>query len=79
MKKKILLMMGIICLSLSITGCGSKHDMIEVMNKSYWTIDNILIPIKEGYFYNKHEKFTVDENTVGVTIYFSNDAEDGWK
>ena len=26
-----------------------------------------------------HEKFTVDESTLGITIYFSNEAEAGWE
>lgn len=41
--------------------------------------DNININIKDGYYYDKHEKFTVDDNTIGVTIYFSNEDDDTWE
>ena len=77
MKCKIILM--ILCAAMMLTGCKSrKADYIEIYNKSNWIFDNITIPLKEGYFYENHEKFTINENTVGVTIYFSSDAEAGW-
>lgn len=70
MKKIILFLTLCLCL----TGCRPKqHDTINILNKEEWIFDNITIKIKNGYFYNRHEKFTVDENTVGVTIYFTND------
>ena len=73
MKKKITLFL-ILCLTcLCIVGCEKGNDAIEIKNKSSLTTDNILIEIKDGYFYDKHEKFTVDKNTIGVTVYFSND------
>ena len=72
MKKKIILFL-IICSCLYSVGCKKENDIIEVKNKSSLTIDNIFIEIKAGYFYDRHEKFIVDNNTVGVTIYFSND------
>ena len=73
MKKKITLFL-ILCLTcLCIVGCEKRNDTIEIKNKSSLTMDNILIEIKDGYFYDKHEKFTVDKNTIGVTVYFSND------
>lgn len=77
MKCKILLM--ILCAAMMLTGCGGRRaDYIEIYNQSNWIFDDIAIPLKEGYFYESHEKFTIDENTVGVTIYFSSDAEAGW-
>lgn len=77
MKKKILLFL-IACLTcLFLTGCGHEHDTIEIYNKSEWTSDNIKIETKDGYFYDKHEKFTVDKNTIGITIYFSTE-DDSW-
>lgn len=71
----------ILCLAAMIlTSCGSRTaDYVEIYNRSNTMFDDIKIHLKDGYFYESHEKFTVDENTVGVTIYFSNDAEDGWK
>jgi hypothetical protein len=77
MKKKALLILIICLISLCLTGCKHKNDHIELYNKDSHVFDNINIEIKEGYFYDRHEKFTVDEHTVGVTIYFSND-EDTW-
>lgn len=74
MKKKILIIL-MICL-FCFTGCNS-NDNIEIINKSSMTFDDINIKIKPGYFYNNHEKFTVDENTIGVTIYFSTE-DDSW-
>lgn len=79
MKKKIAIFLCMIGVCSCLTGCDNKHDMIEVWNKSNWCFDNINIEIKEGYFYDDHEKFTVDENTVAVTIYFSTEDADTWE
>lgn len=76
--KKIILSLMLCLASLCFVGCEHKHDHIEIYNKSDWTFDNIRIEIKDGYFYDNHEKFKVDEDTVGVTIYFSTDVEDEW-
>ena len=79
LKKKIrlILLMSFICSCL--TGClNNEHDRIEISNKTAWEIDNISIPAKDGYFYDHHEKFTVDDNTIAITIYFSNDENDTW-
>ena len=79
MKKKILLLFSVICIIFCLVGCMSNpHDQIEIFNKNGTKFDNISIPIKDGYFYDRHEKFTVDENTVGVTIYFTSDEVDEW-
>ena len=78
MKKKIIMILSIICIGLCLSSCKKTNDYIEIFNKSSTVFDNISIPIKQGYFYERHEKFTVDENTVGVTIYFSNSEEDEW-
>lgn len=73
MKKKLCVFV-IVCLICScFTGCQHHHDTIDVYNKSEWVFDNVNIKIKDGYFYDRHEKFTVDENTIGVTIYFTNE------
>ena len=74
MKKITLFLMLCLCL----TGCKHKHDTISVWNREDWIFDNVTIKTKDGYFYCKHEKFTVDENTIGVTIYFTNGMEDTW-
>ena len=71
MKRKILLFFTLCLLCLFFTGCRHEHDKIEVWNKSDWIFDNIQIETMDGYFYDHHEKFTVDENKIGVTIYFS--------
>ena len=69
MKRKILLFL--ICLTcLFFVGCNNKHDTVEIWNKTDFVFDDIIIDIKSGYFYDRHEKFVVNENTVGVTIYF---------
>lgn len=66
--KKFLLIFSIICMILCLVGCANVADHF----------DNIRINIKDGYFYESHKKFTVDEDTIGVTIYFSTDKEDEW-
>lgn len=71
--KKIVLILTLCLLCISFMGCNANHDYITVANKSCIVFDDIKIEIKEEYFYDKHEKFTVDEDTVGVTIYFSKD------
>lgn len=77
MKKKMSLFLVMCLFCLCLVGCEHEHDTIEIYNKSDWVFDNINIDIKDGYFYDKHEKFTVDENTIGVTIYFSTE-DDSW-
>lgn len=52
--------------------------MIEVYNKDSKIFDNINIDIKDGYFYDSHQKFTIDDNAVAVTIYFKNSESDEW-
>jgi hypothetical protein len=80
MKKKISLILTICMIFLCLTGCSDeqKTDGVEIYNKSYTVFDNVVIKIKAGYFYDKHEKFTVDENTIGLTIYFSREVEEPW-
>lgn len=79
MKKKIVIFLCMIGICSCLTGCDNKHDHIDISNKTCLTADNIGIDIKDGYFYDKHEKFTVDENTVAVTIYFSTEDDDTWE
>lgn len=77
MKRKILLFL-IMCLTcLCLVGCKNKHDTVMLYNKKPNSFDNVTIEIKDGYFYDRHEKFTVDENTIGLTIYFSTE-DDSW-
>ena len=76
--KKIILFLTLCLTCLCLAGCEHKHDTIEVLNKSIWVFDNIKINIKDGYYYDRYDKFTVDGNTIGVTIYFSNNIEDTW-
>lgn len=78
MKKKISLFLIICSICLCLTGCENKHDAVEIYNREGWVFDNVTIKIKDGYFYDSHEKFTVDENTIGLTIYFSKDVEEAW-
>jgi hypothetical protein len=37
-----------------------------------------MIYTPDGYFYENHEKFVVDENKIGITIYFVTDGNEGW-
>ena len=78
MIKKIILTLVIIFICVSTSSCKNKYDTIDIYNKRSLIFDNIKIDTKEGYFYNRHEKFTVDSNTIGITIYFSKDEEDEW-
>ena len=71
MKRKISLFLIVCLVCLCFAGCGKSNDTVEIYNKSSTVFDNVKIEIKEGYFYDKHEKFTVDDNTIGITIYFS--------
>lgn len=78
MKKKILLLLSMCMIFLCLVGCDHEHDTVDIYNRTDSIADNIIIEIKDGYFYDKHEKFTVDDNTIGLTIYFSKDAEEAW-
>ena len=78
MKKKVSLFLTMCLSCLCLTGCIRTHDGITIDYKSKSIFDDIDIKVKDGYFYEKHEKFTVDENTIGVTIYFSTDEKDSW-
>lgn len=76
MKKKILVtILGLLAI-LSLGACENEHDKIEVYNKENWVFDDINIDIKDGYFYEDHEKFIIDDNTIAVTIYFTNKSEE---
>lgn len=79
LKKIMASFLLIICTLSCLTGCENKNDRIEIMNKDSLVFDNINIDIKNGYFYEKHENFTVDDNTIGVTICFSNSEDDSWE
>ena len=70
MKKLILLTIAIV-LILLLCSCQNEQDYIDIYNRNSSVFDNVQIEIKTGYFYNTHEKFMVDEDTVGVTVYFS--------
>lgn len=74
--KKICLCLIMCLLCVTLTGCDNNKDHITVWNKSDWIFDDVDIDMKDGYFYSRHEKFKVDENTVGVTIYFTNEKVD---
>ena len=65
-------------ISICFIGCGNKGDHVELYGKSNWIFDDVCFDVKEGYFYDRHEKFTVDENTIGLTIYFTKNADDSW-
>ena len=78
MKKKILLLLSMCMIFLCLVGCDHEHDTVDIYNRTDSIADNIIIEIKDGYFYDKHEKFTVDDNTIGLTIYFSKDDEEAW-
>ena len=75
MNKKVCIFLIALAICLSLCGCSNK-DGIEIYNKSYFVFDNVYIDIKPGYFYDRHEKYTVDENTVAVTIYFTKQNTD---
>lgn len=78
---KIFLMMFLSFIIFSLcAACSYAKNSITITNKTSWIFDNINIPVKEGYFYDTHDKFTVDEDTVGVTIYFTKEkALDNWE
>ena len=82
MKKKFTLIIIVSSVFSLLVGCdvNRENDHIQIYNKSNLTSDDINIDIKRGYFYKNHEKFTIDEHTIGVTIYFSNldEDDDSW-
>jgi hypothetical protein len=72
--KKLLLIISLLCL---LVGCKkNKNDFVDIQNESMWVFDNWGIKVKDGYFIDDYEKFTVDENTIGITLYFKNN--DTW-
>lgn len=76
--KKLIFMLVTTVLIFSLCGCQNENDCVEVWNRSGTAFDNITIKIKSDYFYDRHEKFTVDENTLGVTVYFTKEVEGEW-
>ena len=78
MKNKLALFLCLASVCMCLAGCQLKHDTINIYNKSDLIFDNVTIETKDGYFNKSHEKFTVDENTIAVTIYFSKSEEDVW-
>lgn len=80
MKKKVCIFLIILSICLPLCGCSNKHDTIEIYNKNASGFDNVNIEIKKGYFYDRHEKYIVDENTVAVIVYFTKQNTDSeWK
>ena len=79
MKRKITLFMVLVCCNFLLVGCGRDYDLIEVVNKSVTVFDNIHIETPIGYFYDRHEKNVIDDNTVAITIYFSNEEDGEWE
>ena len=77
MKKKIILFLSAFCICLCLTGCENERDFITINNKSSLIFDDITITAKNGYFYDVHEKFKVDDDTIAVTIYFTRDDLNG--
>lgn len=76
MKKTLIVALFLIFLGL--TGCKNEHDTIEIYNKTNTGYDNIILYTPNGYFYESHKKFVVDENKIGITIYFVTDGNEGW-
>lgn len=76
-QRKLLTVLLLCIMFVTVVGCEREHDHIQLFNESDLIFDDINIPIKDGYFYDRHEKFKVDENTIGVTIYFS--KEETWE
>lgn len=61
-------------ISLGLCGCNqhNSRDTVWIENKISGKIDDIRISTPNGYFFDRSESFRVDDNTVGLTIYFSN-------
>ena len=79
MKKKIILFLSAVVYLSCLTGCTTNiHDCVRISGRSTTNADDVRIYTKEGYFYDSHEKFTVDEDTIGLTIYFSTENGDEW-
>lgn len=80
MDKKLIITAIIIFFLWLLSGCNTReYDCIVINNKGKSIFDDINIKIKDGYFYDRHEKFTVDENTVAVTVFFVNENGDEWR
>lgn len=71
----------IVLLAFGLSGCSNKGDYVDIHNQSPTIFDNIRISVKDGYFYEKHEKSTIDDDTIALTIYFSDldSTDDGWE
>lgn len=61
-------------ISLGLCGCNQRncHDTVWIDNKISGKVDDICIRTPEGYFFDRNESFRIDDNTVCITIYFSN-------
>ena len=80
MFKKLFITVVIIFFLGVLSGCSTReYDRIVIYNKGCSVFDDVTVDIKDGHFYDRHEKFTVDEHTVAVTIFFVNENEDEWK
>lgn len=79
MKKLLCIFIAIMLVSV-LCACRNKHDHVQISNKDDTIFDDVNIDIIDGYFYASHEKFIVDEHTVGITVYFTDNGNDaGWK
>jgi hypothetical protein len=79
MKRRLLLLISSLLVCLCLSACDNDYDHIDIYNKSGSFWDDVSIDLPEGYFYDKHEKYTIDDDTVAVIIYFNaQDKDDGW-
>ena len=75
--KRIMMLLLSCSICLCMVGCTNRSDHVEVCNKSGFVFDNVIVDVKEGYYYSRHERTTIDENTIALTIYFT--KNDGWE
>lgn len=79
MKREVQLFIMLVCCCMFLVGCQKEQDTIEIYNKSITNFDNVTINTPNGYFYERHEKNKIDDNTVAITIYFSNVENNTWE
>lgn len=72
MKKKIILLLSVILCVLCLTGC---RDYISMHSSK---ADDLTIYSKDGYYYDHYEKYTIDEDTVAITVYFKQIPDSDW-
>lgn len=79
--KKFVVALLLAFMLLALCGCEScknDRDYVNINGKSIWIFDDVSIELPHGYFLSDYEKHRINDDTVELTLIFTNETEDEW-